>query len=257
MKSLFSCMGLAGCLAALPVMAGVSCAVTSGARTAALVELYTSEGCSSCPPADRQLSRLQQALGPDAVVVPLSLHVDYWDYIGWKDPYAMSGFTHRQSALTAANHHRDIYTPEFFVSGSEVRDWRDDLRTAVARTNAQAVTAQIHIQAELDQKSRLILSAEANTSRPEPTELYLTVIEGGLSSKVNRGENQGATLGHDHVARAWIGPLALNAGSLSVRREIQLPPEWNRSRLEVAGFVQEKGAGRVLQAVRSQQCFGS
>src|SRR6266849_5789491 len=103
--------------AAAPVSGSLGCAAQSGPNTAALVELYTSEGCSSCPPADRQLSRLREALDPTAVVVPLSLHVDYWDYIGWKDPFAQGEFAKRQTWLAHANQQGFVYTPHFFVGG--------------------------------------------------------------------------------------------------------------------------------------------
>ena len=85
-------------LNALPA-AAASCSAQSGERTAALVELYTSEGCSSCPPADRWLSRLGRVYPPERVV-PIALHVDYWDYIGWKDPYAKRPFAQRQRTLS-------------------------------------------------------------------------------------------------------------------------------------------------------------
>src|SRR5229473_3943230 len=97
----------------MPTVSFAACDVKSGPKAAALVELYTSEGCSSCPPADRQLSRLREALDPTAVVVPLSLHVDYWDYIGWKDPFARGEFAKRQTWLAHANQQGFVYTPHF------------------------------------------------------------------------------------------------------------------------------------------------
>jgi hypothetical protein len=99
----------------VPAYSFAACDARSGPKTAALVELYTSEGCSSCPPADRQLSRLRQALDPAAKVVPLALHVGYWDYIGWKDPYAQAAFGERQNRLVHANQRRTVYTPQFFA----------------------------------------------------------------------------------------------------------------------------------------------
>ncbi len=124
--------------AALPVAAFAACDARSGQKTAALIELYTSEGCSSCPPADQQLSRLRQALDPAAEAVPLALHVDYWDYIGWKDPYAQAAFGERQNWLVQANQHKTIYTPQFFVGGTEVRSWRGGLREQVRQVECPA-----------------------------------------------------------------------------------------------------------------------
>src|ERR1700690_674896 len=125
------CTLVAASLFALPTTGFTACDVRSGPKTAALIELYTSEGCSSCPPADRQLSRLRQALDSAAEVVPLALHVGYWDYIGWKDPYAQAAFEERQGWLVRAKRQPTIYTPQFFVSGTELRSWRDSLRGKV------------------------------------------------------------------------------------------------------------------------------
>ena len=241
---------------AIPVFAG--CEAQSGPRTAALVELYTSEGCSSCPPADRQLSRLRQVLDPAAIVVPLSLHVDYWDYIGWKDPYAQSGFAKRQAWLAHFKAYGVVYTPHFFVSGTELRSWPADFREEVQRLNAQPAEAQIRINASLGANDTLTLTADATThAAGDRAELYLAVTENGLVSKVTRGENGGVTLAHDHVVRVWIGPIALDRGEARVQREITLPVSWNRPQLEVVGFVEDTRSGRVLQAVGAQQCFSS
>ncbi len=104
------------------------CSRSSSTHTVALMELYTSEGCSSCPPADRFLQNIIQNAGmhPDRVI-PISLHVDYWDYIGWKDPFAKHLFTERQQELSAYAHSRTIYTPEFFINGKELRNWHSGL----------------------------------------------------------------------------------------------------------------------------------
>src|SRR5262249_42108622 len=108
---------------ALPVSATAgTCRALSPAQTVAVVELYTSQGCSSCPPADRWLAALPQHVGAERAI-PLSLHVGYWDYIGWKDPFAQRSFNARQSALATQNG-GVAYTPEVFVGGAELRDWR-------------------------------------------------------------------------------------------------------------------------------------
>src|SRR5499427_4717203 len=106
-----------GVLTSLPA-AGAHCAAKSGEFTAALVELYTSEGCDSCPPADRWLSGLGGGSGPGRVV-PLSLHVDYWDYIGWKDPYAKREFSLRQRKLSQLQRMALVYTPQVVLQGQD------------------------------------------------------------------------------------------------------------------------------------------
>jgi hypothetical protein len=235
-----------------------ACDARSGPKTAALVELYTSEGCSSCPPADRQLSRLPQALDPAAEVVPLALHVGYWDYIGWKDEYAQGIFGERQSWLVHVNQQKTVYTPQFFVGGTEVRSWQGALRDKVRQLNAMPAAATIRVQAGLTAGGTLALRADA-TARvsADPAALYLALAESGRVTKVTRGENGGVTLAHDHVVREWIGPVRLAGGAAQLQREITLPEAWNRARLEVIAFVQDERSGSVLQALSAHQCAGS
>ena len=252
------CMLVTASSAALPLTAVAACDARSGPNTAALVELYTSEGCSSCPPADQQLSRLRQALDPAAEVVPLALHVGYWDYIGWKDPYAQDRFGERQSWLVRANQHKTVYTPQFFVGGAELRAWRGGLRDTVRQLNARPAAAAIHISANITPQGVLTLKAEATArAGAEPAALYLALAESGLVSKVTRGENGGVTLAHAHVVRAWIGPVRLSEGAARLQRDIALPADWNRARLEVVAFVQGERTGGVLQAVSANRCVAS
>jgi len=244
--------------ATLPASALPACDARSGPKTAALVELYTSEGCSSCPPADRQLSRLHQALDPAAEAIPLALHVPYWDYIGWKDPYAKAAFGERQNWLVHANQQKTVFTPQFFVNGAELRSWQGALGDKVRQLNALPAAADIRVHASIAANGALALNAEA-TTRPgaKPAALYLALAENGLASNVSRGENGGRTLAHDHVVREWIGPVRLAAGTASTRREIALQPAWNRAQLDVIAFVQDERSGSVLQALRAQHCAGS
>ncbi len=252
------CIIAAASSAAMPLAAIAACDARSGPKTAALVELYTSEGCSSCPPADRQLSRLRQSLDPVAEAVPLALHVGYWDYIGWKDIYAQPVFEQRQSWLVRANRLHTIYTPQFFVNGMELRSWRSSLQTKVRLLNAEPAAASIHLRANIAANGVLALDVEAKThAGADPAALYLALAENGLTSKVTRGENSGATLAHDHVARVWIGPVRFVAGAARVRREIALPAAWKRARLELVAFVQDERTGGVLQALSARQCAGS
>jgi hypothetical protein len=253
---------LAGALLAtaltLPATTYAGCDVKSGAATAALVELYTSEGCSSCPPADRQLSGLRDALSPAAAVVALALHVDYWDYIGWKDPYAQSAFVERQNRLVRANRHTVVYTPHFFVSGTELGVPNRGLQEAISKVNAEPAGADLRLRAATTSDGTLKLVADATTrAGTDPAALYLAVAESGLVSKVARGENSGATLAHDHVVRSWIGPIALTSGSTHAQREVVLSPTWDRERIEVVAFVENPRTGKVLQAVSAQQCARS
>jgi hypothetical protein len=127
-----------------------ACTAQSGPQTAALVELYISQRCDSCPPADRWLSALRQAgLGTDRVV-PLSLHVDYWDHIGWKDPFAKPHFAARQRELAGIARSRTIYTPQVVLGGEDFRGWSARSRFADAVAAVNAVPARVTISLALD-----------------------------------------------------------------------------------------------------------
>ena len=230
------------------------CAVKSGPATAALVELYTSEGCSSCPAADRQLNGLRRALDPAAVVVPLALHVTYWDQIGWKDVFAQKAFDARQAWLLESALHKVAYTPQFFVNGSELRDWRADLPAAVRRTNAVPAALTITLKTAAADAGSLLLEATVNAPDQRTAgALYVVLSESALVSQVLRGENRGAMLRHDATARLWLGPFALAGGSAHLRQQVALPTGWRRELLQAAAFVQGPDA-RILQAVSTAQC---
>jgi len=227
--------------------------VKSGPHRAALVELYTSEGCSSCPPADARLSRLGEALDSGADAIALALHVDYWDYLGWIDPYAQHGFSDRQSWLVRANGQRTVYTPQFFVNGAELPLTSAALRAEVQRVNRARAGAETRLHARRVSDDRLFAAAEASASGASLA-LYVALAESGLASKVPRGENAGATLAHDHVVRRWLGPVRLSGDKARLERELAVPASWNRARLELIAFVQDERTGEVLQAVRTTQC---
>ncbi len=233
--------------AAAPVAAETSgvCSAMSAAQQTALVELYTSQGCSSCPPADRWLSQLG-ARHPLGRVVPIALHVDYWDYIGWKDPYARSEFTARQRALATANGARTVYTPGVFIQGQEFPQWsgRPQFDDAIRTITSTPAAVRINLSASMTATSVTVrVSAVALPSARE-ARLYLALVEDGLATKVRAGENRGEVLRNDRVARAWSGPLPLDPAPVS------WPLPADRPRYSIVAFaVQPASGGRVLQAV--------
>jgi hypothetical protein len=242
---------------AVPVAAG--CRAESGDRTVALVELYTSEGCSSCPPADRWLSGLSGAgFGPDQVV-PLSLHVDYWDYIGWKDPYGKREFSLRQRKLSQLQRMALVYTPQVLLQGKDFPRWGTPaFGSAVAAINARPAKARIVLEivdasnGGLDTQARAVLLDPAHAADPA---FYLALFENRLSSRVTAGENGGRTLTHDHVVLEWQGPFTFGpGGTLSERRRLSLLPKGVPERSGVAGFVQDRRTGEVLQALLRSAC---
>ena len=153
----------------------------------ALLELYTSEGCSSCPPADRWLSELKL---PRDQLIPLALHVDYWDSLGWPDPFAQRAFSERQQQLS-----RSVYTPERVLDGHE---FRSDLMEAVKRINAEPARARITLTVD-GATARARLETGTDHAR-----LFLAAYENGLEVDVPRGENAGKRLRHDFVVRRLV-----------------------------------------------------
>lgn len=238
--------------AQLPAQAG-GCSKSSPAHTVALLELYTSEGCDSCPPADKFVSQLHAGggLGPDQVL-PLSLHVDYWDYIGWKDRYAQAIFSERQRKLAALAGMRSVYTPEVFIAGKELRNWRGGVTDAVLQINRQPARAEIKISLDQLQQRQLQLTLQAKAA--QAGKLHFALVEQGLVSRILAGENRGATLQHDHVVRTWGEPITLAAAAgISQPRQIQLPADAKLSNLSLAAFVQSS-QGEVLQALSLPLC---
>jgi hypothetical protein len=232
-----------------------ACSKQSPAHTVALLELYTSEGCNSCPPADRFVSGLGAAGLDTDRVVPLALHVDYWDYIGWKDPFANRLFTERQYWLSAQAKSRTVYTPEIFIAGQELRNWRGATAAAVRRINERPAEAQIAVSAGAPSGGRLPVEVKAKAARDAA--LYVVLYENDVSSDVKAGENRGVQLRHDHVVRDWIGPVALDGqdGKATLPRPLAVPAGALARNLGVAAFVQTP-RGEVLQALALPLCPG-
>ena len=248
----------ASLLAGLPgfsFAAGLSCSARSGNTTVPLLELYTSEGCSSCPPADDWLSSLRRSgLVPDRVV-PLALHVDYWNDLGWEDSYSQKTFTDRQYRLADLNRMRTVFTPQFVLNGRNLTRWHSRADSEIKRINATAPQAGIALV--LSRHARDIgITADAETlSQMAQTDLYLAVYENNLSHDIGAGENQNLTLHHEYVARQLIGPVPLkDNGKVHLVRDISLDKSWKESDMGVVAFVQNRNNGAVLQALSLPLC---
>jgi hypothetical protein len=201
-------------LCAATAHAGPTCEARSGATPPAVVELYTSEGCSSCPPAEAWLNTLKGR--PE--VIALAFHVNYWDYIGWTDRFATPATTNRQRELARVHGRDGVYTPQIVLGGADWRGWGGERVPAPLDAGAPA----LRLARDGD---TLVASVEA---APGKTSLagYWAVLEDGIETRVRAGENAGRTLRHDHVVRfykpvpAWPAAqpqtlrLALEAGTL-------------------------------------------
>jgi hypothetical protein len=175
--------------------AASTCSAQSGATPPAVVELYTSEGCSSCPPADRWLSALK---GRDGVVA-LAFHVDYWDSLGWKDRFAQPQFTQRQNATQHASGARFAYTPQVIVDSRDAPNWSS------WSPSSQQGKAAATVALKLDHDATgLALSVSPGAGAPAKLSGYVAVVDDGLQTHVGAGENRGETLRQDGVVRELL-----------------------------------------------------
>ena len=235
----------------LPVLAG-ECTASSGPNRIALLELYTSEGCSSCPPADRWLSSLAaQGVAPDRVV-PLALHVDYWDYIGWKDRFAQPAFSARQREMVRLAGSHTVYTPQVMLNGKDIRGLsRGDLAQRLAAIKQSPARASMQLKISRQAPERIDTSVSVSAEHTENIVLYLALYENDLSTEVRAGENSGTKLHHDYVVREWFGPMKVGT---TIRQTLRLKPEWQAAKMGVAAFVQNRDNGEVVQTVSLGMC---
>ena len=232
---------LAGCL--LLLVAQIGAAPAPAAHRAVVVELFTSQGCSSCPPADQLLARLaSEGTG----IVPLAFHVDYWNRIGWRDPFSSHDWSQRQVAYSRALGLTQVYTPQAVIDGTAEMIGSEEGRVRAAISAAAARPAAT-ISLEVEPKGSKI-QIVAEVERPEELrggseDLMLAVYETGLVTAVQRGENGGRTLHNDYVVRSLRRAAEISPGSSPRTRAtatLALEKEWNRSALGVAAFLQDR-----------------
>lgn len=216
---------------------------TAGDRVPIVVELFTSEGCSSCPPADALLSRLwrdQPVAG--AQIIPLGLHVTYWDQLGWKDPASLAAATSRQQDYGRVFGEDRVYTPQAVIDGREEVVGSDEARVkrAVAAA-ARRPHARVSLAASIARADTIVAKVDVTDVPAEVKEKLRTLVlvtEDGLSSVVTRGENGGRTLQHDGVVRRLSSSVEITG----------VPPAWRRDRLRVVALVQGEKSQRIFGA---------
>ena len=224
-----------------------------------LVELFTSQGCSSCPPADRLLSRLALDGVDEVQVLPLSFHVDYWNSIGWRDPFSSAEWSQRQRRY--ANLLRSgVYTPQLVINGrsecvgSQEKEVRQLILQAAERD--PGVTLSIHTvdsagSGEMNREMRVTARLDADVETA--AELLLAVIETGLETPVSTGENARKTLHNDNVVRRLTKLAKLQPGQQSeLRTVVSIEPDWQIGRLGVVLFAQSPITGEVYGATAAQ-----
>ncbi len=218
-----------------------------GKKTPVLVELFTSEGCSSCPPADVNLSRIEKTQPvADAEIITLALHVDYWNSLGWKDEYSSPLYSRRQQLYSQALKLDSNYTPQIVVDGRTEFVGSSEAKTDKAiQEAAKNQKATVEISQEVGDKIRINLS---NIPAHENATVFLAVTEDNLASNVKRGENSGRRLEHTSVVRALnsIGSLSAEQKTFEMETAVQIQPNWKRENLKIVVFVQENASRRIL-----------
>ena len=252
----------AAALSPLSAASPMQCDAVSGERRVALLELYTSEGCDSCPPTDRWASELPvRGYGLERLVV-LGLHVDYWNHLGWPDPFAQKNFTARQRAGSVRNDARFVYTPQLLLDGKDVRPGpaRDAIGERIAAVNQRAPGAMLTLRLRAETRDRLTASGTVDIrdrTAGASAGTYLALYENHLASRVIAGENRGKYLQHDFVVRELAGPFATVAGKITnFSHDFRLDRTWKPKDLHVAVFVQNETSGEVLQAMALPHCGG-
>ena len=228
-----------------------ACTSRSAAHVTPLLELFTSEGCDSCPPADRWLS----SLNPSENLNVMAWHVDYWDKLGWKDRFALPEAAQRQARLLRAVGSRNAYTPQTMVQGLSV------YHQPVAAVNAKlaAVVPQpspikLNMSHIVVGKTQLKVDIQTQQLTNGNYQIFAALLENKLSSTVTAGENKGVTLKHDHVVRAWAGPLSKLASTNTYAHTLSIPKDAALGQLRVMVWAEDE-RGLPMQSLSSQCGF--
>ena len=192
-RVLFSLIGTVLVFAALP---------SAMADPRAVIELFTSQGCSSCPAADELLSRLHA----DRSLIPLSLPIDYWDYLGWKDTLAIPNHTARQRAYSQVRGDREIYTPQVVVNGIAQAIGSDQagIENAVAQTRNYPSTLSVPLEVKVADNRVSVTLPARHRAEPGGAEVWLCALSGSVAVGIARGENRGRTITYTNVVRRWV-----------------------------------------------------
>jgi hypothetical protein len=231
-------------------------------RTPVVIELFTSEGCSSCPPADDVLTMLvKEQPVPGAQIIALGEHVDYWDRLGWRDQFSSAQFTARQNEYALRAFHTDnIYTPQLIVNGEQEVVGSDARKVKQAIAKAAAKPARITLTLTLpngtaaDRGRAIPVQVQASVAPgaklDEPVDVLIAVTEEGLGSHVLRGENAGRDMRHGSVLRALtpVGTIAAKDASWSATHSVELLKDWSQRNIRIVALAQAQNSRRILGA---------
>jgi len=213
--------------------------VAHNSKGFAVVELFTSEGCSSCPPADKLVEKIQKENASQPVYI-LAFHVDYWDFQGWKDRFANPDYSARQRRYADWLHLETVYTPQVVINGASECVGSDEgsltkaITAGLDQTTAATLTLQGNIQGDK-------LNVEYNTTDEKNAELVLALVQKSAESNVRAGENAGRKLSHVQIVRQLVYQDVNDKKKIT----INLPKDFNQNSWEVIGFVQHKNDGHI------------
>jgi hypothetical protein len=234
------------------------CSKASPMTKNVLVELFTSDGCDSCPPANRWLS--SAVAGSDKSLIPVSLHVTYWNHLGWNDEFSSERFDARQEAYARQAINKFAYTPELFLNAREWRGWKNGDRAEIASAGKQIAPVSIALAARQSEKGGVIVETSIKAADGggkidlSSSRLYLLLYEDELIERPNAGELKNAVLKHDHVVRDWKITETIDANR-AISSVFRIPAQWNERKMGVVAFVQSKDLKSIHQAIDLPFCF--
>ncbi|HWC58470.1 MAG TPA: DUF1223 domain-containing protein [Verrucomicrobiae bacterium] len=215
----------------------------SGPEQTALLELYTSEGCSSCPPAEKWLSGLKNSPGLWKDFVPVAFHVDYWDHLGWRDPFADPEFSDRQFGYAKNWHSENVYTPAFVLNGKEWSGWMLQ-KGGPKKSNAKTGTLTVS-SSETD---RWQVTFEPAPGREGSFEIHTVLLVNDVSSDVKAGENRGRHLNHDFAVKDFITVPLKHSGDVYQGRFVLRQSTGEATNNAIAVWITPKDSLEVVQA---------
>jgi hypothetical protein len=250
-RILAAAVALMACVMQAGAAQAPMCHAATGPQRGVLIELYTSEGCSSCPPADRWFAGLAGVANPDHLSL-LAFHVDYWDSIGWPDRFGSGAFSERQHDRVASVRSSAVYTPQVMLGKRVGFPWSssDALVPAIRAIVAQPSTLSFDLGATragdgFDVALKVLPHAAATLPAGS---LYLALYENGLSTQVEAGENHGVLLHHERVVRRLLGPYPLAGTQWSRALHVSPPHDARSDHMGLTAFVQT-AQGDTLQAL--------
>jgi hypothetical protein len=241
--------------------AGAQTAVAMAERSPVVLELFTSEGCSSCPPVDAFLSKLEAKQPvPGVEIIALEEHVDYWNQDGWEDPFSGQEWTLRQQEYVAKFKGATPYTPQIILNGEKVvslksgAEVQKEILEAAKEEKAEVSIAVAGLEKSDTPKFEVHVGSLRGGSAQEKADVWVAVTEDGLRSDVKAGENNGKTLEHAAVVRSLqkIGATAKGAAPFAASTQVKLKSNWKKENLKVVVLVQDRKSWRILGAATTK-----